>query len=107
MEAWMVCDKILDLGTTMDRVFVPQQDDGSSDRLHQVHEKSNDFLSGDRFAMGLKMQGEFTCLGRHGEAADQIQALVVVQAGILGWGFAAQRPGPFERRDLRKTRFVE
>ena len=72
MQTRMMCDKIFHLGTAMDRMFVPDKDERSSDGLQQMCEKTNDFLASDRFAIGLQVQFDLMSSRCHSDAANQI-----------------------------------
>lgn len=107
MQAWVLGDKISDLGAAVNGMSVPQQDDRASAGIQQVLEETHDFLARDRFTIGLQVQFDLAFRRSHAEAADQIQALVVMEASGAGRGLAAQRPGALEWRNLRKAGFVE
>ena len=107
MKAWVLGDKIFDLGAAVNWMSVPHQDDRSSAGIQQVLEETNDFLARDRFTIGLKMQFDLAFSGSHADAANQIQSLVVSEASGAGRWMAAQRPGALEWRYLRKAGFVE
>lgn len=107
MKAWVLGDKIFDLGAAVNGMSVPHQDERSSAGIQQVLEEPHDFLARDRFTIGLKMQFDLAFSGGHAEAANQIQSLVVIEARGAGRGMAAQRPCALAWRDLRKAGFVE
>ena len=107
MQAWVLGDKIFDLGAAVNRMSVPHQDDRSSAGIQQVLEETNDFLACDRFTIGLQMQFDLAFSRSHADTANQIQALVVMEARGSGRCMAAQRPCAREWRYLRKAGFVQ
>ena len=107
LQAWVLGDKIFDLGAAVNGMSVPHQDDRSSAGIQQMLEETNDFLARDRFTIGLQMQFDLAFSRSHADTANQIQSLVVSEASGAGRGMAAQRPGALEWRDLRKAGFVE
>lgn len=107
MKAWVLCDKILDLGAAVNGMSVPHQDDRSAAGIQQVLEETNNFLATDRFTIGLKMQFDLAFSRSHADAANQIQSLIVFEASGSSRCVAAQRPCALEWRDLRKAGFVE
>lgn len=107
MKAWVLCDKIFDLGAAVNWMSVPHQDDRSAAGIQQVLEETNNFLATDRFTIGLKMQFDLAFSWSHANAANQIQSLIVFEASGSGRCMAAQRPCTLEWRDLRKAGFVE
>jgi hypothetical protein len=107
MKAWVLCDKIFDLGAAVNRMSVPYQDNRASAGIQQVLEETNNFLARDRFTIGLKMQFDLAFRRSHAEATNQIQSLIVFEASGAGRGMAAQHPGALEGRYLRKAGFVE
>ncbi len=89
MQAWVLCDKILDLGAAVNGMSVPDQDDRSAAGIQQVLEETNNFLASDRFTIGLKMQFDLAFSRSHADAANQIQSLIVFEASGSGRCMAA------------------
>lgn len=56
METRIAQQKIFNLTATMNRMLVPDHDDGAWDATEQVFQKDNDLISSDRCAIGLQAQ---------------------------------------------------
>ena len=102
----MARQKVLNLAPTMNRMLVQDQHDGTRNATEQVSEKGNDLIAGDRFAIGLEVQLDFVSSRTHTQGADQVHALIVLDAGAQGRRLAAWCPGAFERRDQRKPTLI-
>jgi hypothetical protein len=107
MESWMTVNKHLHAGATMDRMFIPHQNDGAGNLLQQMDQKRFHFFSRDGSTMPLEVQADFTPSRRHTQAADQVEPVMMIQTGVLGGRLPAQCPGALQRRDRRKPRFIE
>lgn len=77
----MLGQKIFDLPPTMNRMLVPDHDDGTRNTPQKVFQKENDFFPGDCLGMGLRMQFNFALFWTDADRSDEIQALLVIDAG--------------------------
>lgn len=75
--------------------------------MQQVRKKSDHFVPTDRSATRLQVQLDPTLRGRHAQRANQVQPLIVCEAGVEGGRLPTWSPGPLQRRDERKARFIE
>lgn len=107
MESWMTVNKHLHAGATMDRMFIPHQNDGTGNLLQQMDQKRFHFFSRDGSTMPLEMQADFTSSRRHTQTADQVEPVMMIKTGVLGGRLPARCPGALQRRDRRKPRFIE
>jgi hypothetical protein len=107
MEAWMGINKLLHTCATMDRMFIPHENDGTGNLLQQMGQKTFHFFSRDGATMRLEVQADFTPSRRHTQAADQVEPVMMIKMGVLGGRLPARCPGALQRRDRRKPRFIE
>ena len=106
MQARMGGQKILDDPATMDRVLVPNHDDGSWNTTEQMLKKGNDFLARECVAIGLQMQFDLAFPRTDADSRNQVEAFIVLNARANDGRFTARSPRPFEWRDQRKATFI-
>ena len=78
---------------------VNDQNQGAGDDPQELLDKSDHLFSGQRMPVGLHAEPEPLALRRNQQGTQQIEALVVRNAGPLDRGPAPAGPGTLQRRD--------
>jgi len=102
----MLVDKILNQLALMDGMVVPDQDHLTRDRSQQLLQKGNHLLATQAASIRADHQFDLAARRTDQQGAQQIQPLVMLQAGSQGWGLTSRRPAAFERRDQREAAFI-
>ena len=106
MQARLPSNKFLNQVAFVDGMVVPNQDDLTWNRSEQLLQKSDDLFATQ--AMPIRAGGQFdlVAIGADQQGAQQVQPLMVLQAGADGGGMPNRRPAPLERRDQREAAFI-
>jgi hypothetical protein len=98
-ETGMTCQERFDLLATMDWVLIPDHHDRARNAAEEVFQKEQDLVPRDGGAIGLQMQLDPALLGADAQRPNQVQPLVVLDAGANRRRLPTRGPRPFERRD--------
>lgn len=91
----------------MNGMIIPHENNFTSDRPKQLLQKCHDLHAGQRARERTDAQPEtFFTMIRNKHGAQQIQALMVVQAGANDRRLSTRRPSPFQWRNERKAAFI-
>lgn len=107
VETGMTRQKLCNHFVFMNRMLVPDHDNRTVHLTKQLLQKQNDFRSRQRLPIRSQMQLDFVRGGGQAPCANQVQALVMFDAGPQHRRLPAPCPRAFERRDQRKPAFIE
>ena len=103
----MTLQERLHRATLMNRVLIPHQDDRSSDRCQQLREKNDDFLAAQSAPERTHTQAQSSPGRAQAHRPEQVNTLMVINAGTDRRCVPARCPGALEWRDPRKAAFIE
>ena len=102
----MLCQKILDRLALVNGMAIPDQDDGPRHPIQNLLKKSNYLFTGQAMPIRTDTQTNSFAFRRDQQSSQQAQTLVMIDGGLPDRCLATSRPGPFERRNQRKTAFI-
>ena len=106
MQTRLLCQEDLHQFALMDRMVIPHQHNRSADAPQQGSQKGDHFFATQGATMRADHQFQPTTFRRNQHGPQQIQSVVMIQTGAHAGRLAAWRPGPFERRNQRKTALI-
>ena len=107
METWFILKKLFNQFSLMDGMIIPNENNFTSDRSKQLLQKYHDLHTCQRASEGTDAQLEtiFPMI-RNEHSTQQIQSLMVVQAGANDRRLSTRRPSPLQWRNKRKAAFI-
>ena len=106
MQTRMLINEILNQLAFMDGMVIPHQDDFTWDLPQQLLQKGNHLLAAQAAPIRADYQFDLAATRTDQQGTQQIQPLVMLQAGAEGRCSATPRPTAFERRDQREAAFI-
>ena len=85
-------DKVLDQASLMNGMVVPDQDNGIRNALEDLFEKKDHVFTTQIHSKRSCRQFHFSSTGTDQDGAQQVQSLMVVQAGVRGRRLATRCP---------------
>jgi len=92
-------DKVLDQASLMNRVVVPDQDDGTDNTPEDLFEKKDHVFTTQVHSKGSHRQLHLSSTGTDQDGTQQVQSLMMVQTGIGTRCLATRRPTAAEWRN--------
>jgi len=80
-------------------MVIPNKNDGARSTTQQLFEKNDDFLASQAVPVRAHAQLELFCIGQNQQSTEDIEPVMVADAGADNGCFATRRPGALERRD--------
>ena len=90
--------EFLDALALMDGMIIPDEYDVTGSAVHQLFQESDHFLAGQAMPIRTKAQFELLSAWQNQQSADDIETVIVTDAGTDSGCFTARRPGALERR---------
>lgn len=107
MYSWLLLKKLFDQFSLMNGMIIPNENNFTSNYPKQLLQKYHDLHTGQRASEGTDAQLEtFFTMIRNEHSTQQIQSLMVVQAGANDRRLSTRRPSPFQWRNERKAAFI-
>jgi hypothetical protein len=106
MQAWMLRNEILNELAFMDGMVIPHQNDLAWNNPQHLLQKSNHRFTAQAAPIRASGQFDLAAIWADQQGAQQVQPLVMLQAGAEGRRMTTRRPTPFERRDQREAAFI-
>jgi hypothetical protein len=107
MKAWMLRQELLHFLSSMNRVFVPHQDNRTAHLSKQVFEKSDNLVARDAALIRSGPQSDAASAGCDEQSADVIHSLVVLDARPDFGRLALGCPRPFDGTNQRLSVFID
>ena len=92
-------DKVLDQTSLMNRMIVPDQDNGTSNAPQELFEEKDHVLTTQIHSKGSCRQLHFSSTGTDQNCTEQVQTLMVVQAGVRVRRLATRCPAASQWRN--------
>ena len=83
----------------VDRMIIPDKDDGIRSAAQQLLEKFNGFFAGQTMPIGTKAQLELFPIWQNQQDANDIETVMMADTGADSGRFTTPRPGALERRN--------
>ncbi len=106
MQAWILGNELLNELALMDGMVIPHQNDLAWNNPQQPFQKSDDLLTAQAAPIRASDQFDLAAIWADQQCAQQVQPLVVLQAGTDGRRMSSRRPAALERRNQRETAFI-
>ena len=106
VQSFMLCQKTLDHLTLVDGMAIPDQDDGTGHSIKNLSKESNYLFACQTMPVRTDTQTNSFAFRRDQQCSQQVETLVMIDGSLPDRGLATPRPGPFERRNQRKTAFI-
>ena len=106
MQTWIPGKKLLHRFTFMDGMVIPHQNDLTWNDPQQLLQESHNFFATQATPVRTRGQFDRVAIRFYQQRTQQVQPLVMLQAGADGWRVSARRPAAFERRDQREAAFI-
>lgn len=106
MQPFVSSQEILNCLALVNRMAIPDEDNRSRNEMENLSQKADDLFAGETMPVRTNTQTNSFALGRDQQRSQQIETLMMINGGSLDRRLAAPRPGPFERRNERKTAFI-
>ena len=106
MQARMLGNEILNELAFMDGMVIPDQNDLTWNYPEQLLQKSHDLFTTQAALIRAGGQFDLAPIWTDQQCAQQVQPLVMRQAGTNGGRMSTWRPTPLERRDQREAAFI-
>ena len=102
----MLCQKILNHLTLVDRMAIPDQDDGTGYPMENLLKEGDHFCTCETMPIRTNTQTNSFAFWRDQQPSQQVKTLVMIDGSPLDRCLTPPRPGSFERRNKRKTAFI-
>ena len=106
VQSFVSSQKILNRFALVNGMTIPDQHDRSRNETENLSKKMDHLFAGETMPVRTNTQPNSFALGRDQQRSQQIETLVMIDGSPLDRRLAAPRPGPFERRNKRKTAFI-
>lgn len=106
MDAWMIFKELLCLRRDMNFVAIPDQKDGTRREPQHLLQENDRMLRTQVTLKGADTQAHSAQFRTDKQSAEQIQALVMIQAGAGGGRLSTRTPTALERRDQIEACFI-
>ena len=107
LNAGVTVQECLYAKPTVNRMSIPDQNDGPVHKTQQLLEKSDGLLTAQGAPVRVQVQLELATARAQAQGTDQIEALAVFDARANRGRLAAWCPGALERRHARKAAFID
>ena len=98
-QALVLCQEFLNDLAFVDGVIIPNENDVVRSTTQQLVEKLNYFLASQAMPVRAYAQLELFSAGQDQQGSDDIETVMMADAGANDRRFATRRPGALERRD--------
>src|SRR5512141_2072498 len=102
----MLCQKLLHHLALMDRMAIPDQNDGTRQPVENLLKEGDHFFTCQAMPIRTDTQTNSFAFRRDQQRSQQVETLVMVDGGLPDRCLTTSRPGPFERRNKGKTAFI-
>ena len=106
MQARVLSNELLNKLAFMDGMVIPHQNDLTRNCSQQLLQKSDDLFTTQAVTIRANGQFDLAPSWANQQRTQQVQPLVMRQAGAEGGRMSTRRPTPFERRDQREAAFI-
>lgn len=106
MQVRMLSNQFLNEVAFMDGMVIPDQNDLAWNCPQQLLQKSDDLFTAQAAPIRAGGQFDLAPIGADQQCAQQVQPLVMRQAGAKGGRLSTWRPTSLERRDQREAAFI-
>ncbi len=106
MQSLVTCQKFLNHFALVDRMAIPDQNDGTRHPVENLLKKGDHLCTSQTIPIRTDTQTNSFAFRRDQQSAQQVETLVMIDGGLPYRCLATSRPGPFEWRNKRKTAFI-
>lgn len=106
MQARMLSNEILNEFTFVDGMVIPDQNDLTRNNPQYLLQESYNLFAAQAVPVRLRSQLDLAAIRLDQQCTQQVQPLVMRQAGTNGRRMSTWRPTAFERRDQREAAFI-
>lgn len=106
VQARLALDKLLHQTPLMDGMVIPNQNKGTCYRAQDLFEKEDHLFTTQTLSKGSHRQFYFPAARADQESTQQVQALMMIQAGAHTGCLSARSPAAAQGRDQRKSTFI-
>jgi len=106
MQARILRNKILNQPAFMDGMVIPDQNDLARNNPQQLLQESHSLFATQAVSVRVRGQLDLAAIRADQQCTQQVQPLVMRQAGTNGGRMSTWRPTPLERRDQREAAFI-
>lgn len=107
MQPWVVSQKVFDLPALVDGVTIPHQHQRAGIIVQQRLQKGHHLFAAQGAPPRVHDQLDLARAWTDTQRSDQVEPLMMGQAGADGWRFSPRRPTVFQRRQQGKTALID
>lgn len=106
MQTRLLFKEFLRFRREMNFVAIPEQKDGTWHEPQNLFQENDDLFRTQVALKRAHTQTDFAQFWTDQQRAQEIEPLVMIQAGPRRWRLSAWRPAPLERRHQREACFI-
>src|SRR5829696_9037995 len=102
----MLCQKLLHHLAFVNGMAIPNQDDGTGYPIENLLQEGDHLFTCQTMPIRTDTQTNSFTFRRDQQSSQQVEALVMINGGLLDRCLTTPRPSPFKWRNQRKTAFI-